>query len=70
MKNHKWKDISFSKHNKAEECTKCGVFRNWRYGDMQCWEYWWPSKSNFSMAKTQLHRPDCEYDIDIKDSGS
>ena len=60
MPNHKWKDESFSKHKKEDCCIKCGVFRSWQYGDMQCWKYWWPKKHEIDMVKTQFERPECK----------
>jgi len=60
MSNHRWTDISFSKYDKEERCEKCGVYRIWIGGDMQCWEYWWPKSSYFKEVKRQFKRPDCK----------
>lgn len=57
MVNHKWKDESFSKYHKTELCIKCGVYRNWIGGDMQCWEYWHPDVKIYYPNK--FKRPDC-----------
>lgn len=59
MVNHKWKDESFSRYYKEERCIKCGVFRTWLGGDMQCWEYWWPKKYDLAMIKKQFNRSTC-----------
>lgn len=59
MVNHKWKDESISKYHKTERCVKCGVYRDWIGGDMQCWQYWWPKTSDVGMVKTQFKRPEC-----------
>ena len=59
MANHKWKDESYSKYHKSQHCIKCGVYRNWRYGDMQCWEYWWARTNHSHTVKKQFERPEC-----------
>ena len=60
MTKHKWKDESFSKHNKEECCIKCGVWRTWVGGGaFNCWEYWQPKKNDFDEVKTTFKRPEC-----------
>lgn len=60
MSNHKWKDESFSKYRKTERCIKCGVYRDWIGGDMQCWEYWHPDREiNRDIEPHKFKRPDC-----------
>lgn len=61
MANHKWKDARESKFSqKQDECVKCGVFRFWLGGDMQCWEYWHPDyQKNVKIGKNKFKRPEC-----------
>jgi len=59
MANHKWKDEG-NKYNKQYRCVKCGVFRTWIGGDMQCWEYWYPSGHDKHTLHHIFKRPECE----------
>jgi len=57
-KNHKWTDEG-NKFNKQDRCIKCGVFRTWIGGDMQCWNYWYPfGHKNHTLNKI-FKRPEC-----------
>ena len=58
MKNHKWKDITDYPYSKVEKCIKCGIERNWEYGDMSCWEYI-DYRLQMGGQRTTYHRPSC-----------
>ena len=57
--NHKWKYLTCTLNTKTQQCIKCGVHRDWMYGDYQCWRYWWPMKNEFMGLKETFNRPAC-----------
>ena len=58
MKRHKW--VNSNPHRKSPMCIKCGVYRDWQGGDMQCWEYWHPDyTANQKIINHKFTRPDC-----------
>jgi hypothetical protein len=60
MANHKWIDETINKYRKQHRCKKCGVYRDWLGGDMQCWEYWHPDYSkNTIISQHKFKRPEC-----------
>jgi len=60
MANHKWKDQSVSKWHKQFECVKCGVWKDWEGGDMQCWVFWYPNGHKKHRAGANIYdRPEC-----------
>lgn len=60
MKKHKWKTLIDWKNKKTQECEKCGVFREWLFGDMQCWVY-----TYLGSRKEYVKRPDCNRNENI-----
>ena len=60
MANHKWKDEYSTKVFKQESCVKCGVFREWYGGDMQCWVYEYPKGHEKYTSRKIFKRPECE----------
>ncbi len=57
--NHKWKDIPSIEGVKEQQCTKCGIYRTWQWGDQQCWKYWYPGKSDVLDTMKTFKRPEC-----------
>lgn len=66
MGRHKWKDTTILTNiSKSQECSKCGVSRNWCYSPYNCWEYWWfirhtnQDGSTGGSVKKTFNRPEC-----------
>lgn len=54
IKKHKWQFVKDTKNQKIDECTKCGIFREWVGGEYQTWYY-----TRCGQNKGSFHRPNC-----------